>query len=469
MKKWLKILLKVILSIVVLLIRIIYFSVSSIDTTPYFETTYYKNTIEKFDQQIKNKKTSKGILEAGFSKISITPDIVTGKEEPKKGRFNKIKLAGFGDGKYATGVHDSLYAKAIAIQVDKQIIVLVSADILITPKALVDNTMQKLNQKKINISREQIRFGATHTHSSIGNSLDSYIGKAFGGVYQEGLVDWLGNQYAQVITDAISDIKPAEFSSGYIHVPNVIRNRMIGETGRLNDKLTILSVKHEAGKQAVIGVFAAHATIIGDWNDQFSADYPGEFQRSLEKKGIDMAMFFAGTVGSHTNKGKGDRFDKVKFVGGTLADSAKVVLDRLTYKKNVTLTSITTEIEKPKLQFLYITKNLRLAPWVGNKFMGPIDGILLQGFKLNDLIWTAMPYELSGEYAIDLKNAMEIKGYNSIFTSFNGQYLGYIVPMRYYYYDAYESRLMGWYGPSMGDYLMELNYKMANNLIQTRL
>ena len=80
-----------------------------------------------------------------------------------------------------------------------------------------------------------------------------------------------------------------------------------------------------------------------------------------------------------------------------------------------------------------------------------------------------MPYELSGEYGIDLKNALELKGYNSAFTSFNGQYLGYIVPEKYYYYDTYEARLMGWYGPSMGDYLMELNYKLADALTGVRL
>jgi len=469
MKKWIKILIKVLLSIVLILLIAAYFSISRIDTTPYFETSYYKNTIEKFDKQISDKKTSNGSLLAGFAKVNITPEIVTGNEDPKEGKFNKIKLAGFGSGKYATGVHDSIYAKAIAMQVDQQTVILISADLLMTPKALVDNVIKRLKENNIDISREQIYFGATHTHCSIGNCVQGYIGEAFEGPYQEQVIEWLGAKYAQVITSAISDEKSAEFSSGYIHVPNVIRNRIIGETGRLNDKLTIVSIKQDQGKQAAIGVFAAHATIIGSWNDQFSAEYPGEFQRSLENKGIDMAMFFAGTVGSHTNKGEGEKFDKVKFVGQTLADSAKVVIDRLEYTKTVTLTSIATEIERPKLQFLHISDNLRLAPWLGNKLMTDITGILLQGFRINDLIWTAMPYELSGEYAIDLKNALEIKGYNSVFTSFNGQYLGYIVPARYYYYDTYEARLMGWYGPSMGDYLMELNYKMANNLIGSKL
>lgn len=248
-----------------------------------------------------------------------------------------------------------------------------------------------------------------------------------------------------------------------------MKNRIIGETGRLNDKLSIISLKQNDGRQAAVGVFAAHATTISTWNDQFSGDYPGYFQRSLESKGIDMVMFFAGTCGSHTNKGEGNKFDKSKYIGNTLADSAKVVIDRLEYAKEASFSSVVTEIDIPKLQMIYVSDNLRLSPWVGHKLIPKKSSVLLQGFQLNDLIWTAMPYELSGEYAIDLKNALELKGYNSVFTSFNGQYLGYIVPAKYYYYDTYEARLMGWYGPSMGDYLMELNYKMANNLIQSRL
>jgi hypothetical protein len=133
------------------------------------------------------------------------------------------------------------------------------------------------------------------------------------------------------------------------------------------------------------------------------------------------------------------------------------------------LSSLTTNIEIPELQIIYLADRFRLSPWLGEKLLPKKKSILLQGFQLNDLIWTAMPYELSGEYAIDLKNALENQGYDSIFTSFNGEYLGYIVPAKYYYYDTYEARLMGWYGPSMGDYLMELNYKLSNTLTNSKL
>jgi hypothetical protein len=230
-----------------------------------------------------------------------------------------------------------------------------------------------------------------------------------------------------------------------------------------------LSFIQENGKKATIGVFSAHATVIGTDNEQYTGDYPGYFQRHLEENGVDLALFFAGTVGSHSNKGIGEKFEKAKYIGETLADSARSALNKMEYLPIVELTAISSEIEIPKLQFLYISDRLRLSPYLGSKLMPKSNPIQVQGLKLNNLIWLALPYELSGEYGLDLKNALELQGYNSVLSSFNGQYLGYIVPQKYYYFDTYEARLMGWYGPSMGDYLMELNFKMANELTHTKL
>ncbi|MEN8248090.1 MAG: neutral/alkaline non-lysosomal ceramidase N-terminal domain-containing protein [Bacteroidota bacterium] len=468
MKKWLKILLITSGIIVTIIFAAGCFVISSIDKTPYFETTYYKNTTERLNNVLSNRITTEGNLQAGFAKINITPKIISGDQKPSKGEFNTIKLAGFGKGQNAVGVHDSLFAKAIALDVAGKKAILISADLLLMPPEVVDKVVEKL-KKRSDITRGQLFFGATHTHSSIGNCIPKFVGKQFGGEYQPGVVEWLSEKITKVILQSVSDLKIAQFAHGYIHAPNLVANRLIGETGRLNDKLTVISIKQDEGKHAAIGIFAAHPTIIGTWNNQFSGDYPGYFQRTLEDKGIDMAMFFGGTVGSHTNKGEGEKFEKADFVGKSLADSATVAFNKMEYSDSVVFSSITSEIEIPKLQAIYITDNWRLSPWLGKKLMPKVKSTYLQALQLNNLIWLTQPAELSGEYAIDLKNALELKGYNAAITSFNGQYLGYIIPAKYYYYDTYEARLMGWYGPGMGDYLMELNYTIADSLTRNKL
>ncbi|MFK5974335.1 MAG: neutral/alkaline non-lysosomal ceramidase N-terminal domain-containing protein [Flavobacteriaceae bacterium] len=464
-KKWQRRLLRVLGVLALLLVALFYFATDTIETTPYFETSYYTNTIKNMDAAAKEMVETKGELLAGFAKISITPKF-DDTPDASKGEFNTIKMAGFGDGKIAVGVHDSIFAKAIAIEVDGQEVVFLSADMVSIPEAVALKVEENL---KSEISRKQIFFGATHTHSSIGNCMPGFVGKAFGGEYQPEVVQWLSTTFTNLILDARKNKQKAKFSSGAIKVPNVIRNRIIGATGRLNDKLNLLSFQQNNGKKAVIGIFGAHATTIGTWNDEFSGDYPGYFQRSLEAKGIDMALFFAGTVGSHSNKGEGEKFEKAKYIGKTLADSAKVLLQRMKYDSLMTMAVLTSELEIPQLQAFYISDQRRFSSFVGNKLMPKMKSIYLQGLKLNNLVWIAMPYELSGEYGIDLKNALELEGYNSALSSFNGGYLGYIVPQKYYYYDTYEARLMGWYGPTMGDYLMELNFKLANTLTNKRL
>tara|TARA_R110002051_G_scaffold239474_1_gene300094 strand:- start:759 stop:2159 length:1401 start_codon:yes stop_codon:yes gene_type:complete len=466
MGKWLRVLLKFFGVLIVLLVILFFFATSTIDTTPYFETAYYRNTIENLEEAVKNKSEAKGELLAGFARTNITPKIINDNPDPAKGEFNNIKMAGYGSGKIATSVHDSIFAKAIAIEVDSETVVLINADLVAIPEDVVNKVTDNLKGK---ISRKQLYFGATHTHSSIGNCMPGYVGKSFGGEYQPEVVEWLGQKFSALILQALADKQPAQFSSGYVKVPNLVRNRIIGESGRLNDKLDLLSFIQENGKKATIGAFSAHATVIGTDNEQYTGDYPGYFQRHLEENGVDLALFFAGTVGSHSNKGIGEKFEKAKYIGETLADSARSALNKMEYLPIVELTAISSEIEIPKLQFLYISDRLRLSPYLGSKLMPKSNPIQVQGLKLNNLIWLALPYELSGEYGLDLKNALELQGYNSVLSSFNGQYLGYIVPQKYYYFDTYEARLMGWYGPSMGDYLMELNFKMANELTHTKL
>ncbi len=465
-RRWQRRMLRVLGTLAVVLGLLFYFSTQTIETDPYFEAPYYKNTVAKMDVAFEKKIEANGELLAGFASINITPQFVEVSPDASNGEFNAIKMAGFGDGQIAVGAHDSLFAKAIAVDVDGNELIFLSADMVVIPELVVLKVEANL---KGEISRKQIVFGATHTHASIGNCIPGFVGKSFGGDFEPKVVEWLGEKFTKLILDARKDKKHAKFSSGYIRAPNLIRNRIIGETGRLNDKLNLVTFAQQNGKKAVIGIFGAHATTIGPWNDTFSGDYPGYFQRSLETKGIDLAMFFAGTVGSHSNKGEGENFEKSRYIGETLADSAEVVINKMHYDSVMTMTAITTEIEIPKLQAFYVSDRLRLATWAGGQLMAEMKSIYLQGVQLNDLVWIAMPYELSGEYGIDLKNALEVGGYNSALTSFNGQYLGYIVPQKYYYYDNYEPRLMGWYGPSMGDYLMELNFRLANELTDSRL
>ena len=84
------------------------------------------------------------------------------------------------------------------------------------------------------------------------------------------------------------------------------------------------------------------------------------------------------------------------------------------------------------------------------------ENVYLQAARIDDMIWITTPSDFSGEYALQIKNALTIKGFKANITSFNGNYVGYIIPGRYYYLNEYESKLMGWFGPNMGEYTVDL-------------
>ena len=78
----------------------------------------------------------RGDLAAGFGRARLTPAIHATQDEPAKGEFRSLPLAGYGSrhGKPASGVHDDLYVKAVALRVRDRIGVMVGADALIIPR-----------------------------------------------------------------------------------------------------------------------------------------------------------------------------------------------------------------------------------------------------------------------------------------------------------------------------------------------
>jgi len=146
-----------ILGILILLLIVIYFSITtSIDSTPFFKTSYYKTTEARLDS-LKNKLTvSNDSVKAGFSKVSITPSVGNLEDNVEAGKFKEAPLAGFGarNGKSATGVHDSVFIKAAAIKVGTQLVVIVGADILILPPNIIDEATIVL--EKQGVHRNQV-------------------------------------------------------------------------------------------------------------------------------------------------------------------------------------------------------------------------------------------------------------------------------------------------------------------------
>jgi neutral ceramidase len=274
----------------------------------------------------------------------------------------------------------------------------------------------------------------------------------FSGVYNPEVVLWLAQQVSKAIIDAVNDLQPGKMGIGNFHARDFVRNRLVGEDGSVNDDFLMIIASQNDGRKAILGSFDAHATTLGDWNMETSADYPGYWQRKLEKQGFGMAVFFAGSVGSHSYQSKGERFEKSRYIGEALADSVLKYSSEIDLKDTITLNSLTLKIDYPEFQ-IRISDGLRLNPTFAGLLFPEVGHVYLQSFRLDDLIWTTTPSDFSGETALIYKNAMHQKGYRAMVTSFNGAYTGYIIPCKYYHLNEYESRLMNWFGPGYNPYI----------------
>ena len=98
----------------------------------------------------------------------------------------------------------------------------------------------------------------------------------------------------------------------------------------------------------------------------------------------------------------------------------------------------------------------------------PLPGnVYLQALRIGNMVWITAPSDFSGEYALQIKHTLAAQGFNANISSFNGSYVGYIIPGRYFYLDEYESKLMGWFGPNMGEYTMDLIRQISEIVTKT--
>lgn len=445
---------------------LLFFLVSCrVDHTPYFKSTYYQKTENRLDSLTKKRTISTDFVEAGFSKVSITPSVGHSQDSMEVGQFKEAPLAGFGarKGKSATGTHDSIFVKAAAIKVGPQLVVIVGADILIMPPNIIDEVTLLLEKKGIH--RNQVFYSASHTHSSIGAWGPGFIGEQFAGKSNPKINQWLVRQIAQAVTLAISDLKPARIGNGFFNAASYTRNRLVGEQGTKNNDFNFISIQQKGGRKAVIGSFGAHATTIGADNMQFSADYPGYWQRKMEQGSVDLAIFCGGSVGSQSPTGEGKGFDKPQKIGEALADSLGIHLAKVKLTDKIDLSAMSLKLDLPDYH-IRLTTNMHFSTWLSKKLMPLPENVYLQVIKIGNLIWFTTPCDFSGEFARQLKDALAAKGFQANATSFNGSYVGYIIPGKYFYLDAFEPKTMGWFGPNMGEYTFDLLRHLSEIMIQ---
>jgi hypothetical protein len=386
----------------------------------------------------------------GVTRVDITPPVGT-------------PLAGYGSrkGRGSTGIHDRLYARAVALSDGDQTVILLANDLLAITDDIRTAVYQKIN-REISLKPDSIMISASHTHSGPGALAKRFWESFATGPFEQSVFEEITQKMARAAVEAYQGMKPARLGSGSVQVPDLISNRMVVDGPRDPD-LSFLVIKTvDPGVTAYVANYSAHPTVLKDNNDLISGDFPGALERHLEETPGVIALYTAGSVADMTaNPPEGtDDFEKADKMGRALANKILEALPSVVYRDHARIGSVLATVQLPSTQ-VKLGRH-RLASSLGNLFFD--RQTVIQAIRVGDSLLLGVPCDLSSEIGLEIKQQARSHGLNAIVVGFANDYIGYVIPEKYYYTNAYEAR-MSFNGPYMDRYLKEISLELIKKLI----
>ena len=422
--------------------------ITRVDWEPYQQKAYYQQTVANIDSVANvSHPLSHDTLRVGWGQGNITP--------PHGG-----KLISYGwRGHYKT-VHDSAYVKAFVFAQGQQTVALLTYSLWIMHPALAASLRKEILAQYPQVS--QTYFTASHTHSGFGGWGSGLAGHLLIGGNNPATVAHIQKESLAAIGQAFQNMRKSKLGYGQVDAHEWVLNRLDRKKGDVDPWLRVVKIEQDGGKQALLYTYSAHSTFLTKKNEALSDDYSGPVSAYLMQSdtlGVDMAAYASGAVGSHspvrniTTLGAMRQFSKR--IAVRLAQSIHQIETR--YVTDLRGMAIPIALRSPHIR---ITKNWRLRPWVFRWLFGA-NPAEISCLKIGHCLFMGMPCELSGEFYPELSLAAQAQGLNLMITTFNGAYLGYVTPDKYYNTRNHaETRMMNWYGPYNGDYFTEISKKI---------
>jgi len=270
------------------------------------------------DSKIKDTATENNYLWVGASSTSINPEI---------GMF----IAGDKPNRRFTGIHDSIFTKAVVLRKEKEMLVLVTIDCI----GLLYPDVQKIREKTCEIindtllTPERIIVASNHIHSGpdvVGIWGPSQLESGVDSVYMKRMIEATANE----VKKAFDLIKPAKvFSASGEFGEEWVSN--ICEPEEIDRELGTIQFTDTNGENiATLTNFACHPTFYDAVQDEVSADYVGAFYSDLSKSISGEHLFFQGAIGGWVQPLKEDQSFEV---GQKRGDELSAEVQRLLKEK----------------------------------------------------------------------------------------------------------------------------------------
>ena len=366
-------------------------------------------------------------LLVGMSRADVTPPAGT-------------PMAAFPDShkpmrpRVAEGVHDPIWARALALSDGETTLVVCSADVVAFQWPDVDN-MRAAFAEKTGLPGENLIVCGTHNHNG---PECSYL---FGGRPDDPYMGELRCGVVAAAAEAVDQMAPARVSAGSVDADLAFNRRQVLPDGQfrqrggnpdrerigpVDPKVSVLRFDGEDGDPlAGLFHFAAHPVILTNPNRLFTAEYPGAAVRHFESEtGVAKALFLQGACGdTHPYQAITNDYANVEEMGRDLACAAASAWRQAAREPDLSLgvqrwTGTAphrySSAHEVRLEATAVRVGPRLSMvfWQGEPFVelslsvqwrSPFARTLVTGYSLGWIgyVPTRQAYELGG-YGVDL-------------------------------------------------------------------
>lgn len=349
-------------------------------------------------------------FKAGVAKRTITPEM-------------NVYLAGLGNNRLNTGIHDDIYAKCLLLDDGETEVGIVSLDIIGLPM------YHTLKIRKFlagtGIGAENIILTCTHQHSgpdTIGlwgpSESESGVNPRY--------IEYLYGQIVASIKEARRKMKPAVLKLASIQVPQGVSENT-REPELIDRELSLFKVDSPSGETiATLINFTAHPETLWSDNLLITADYPNYVYREVERRLGGIALFVNGALGGMvTVDSKSNTFEEAARIGTTIAAKAIKAAQRAETQERVKIVlkrgQIEIPLENPNFMALIEAHILPKEMLTDGKVRTEVNLI-----EIGEAQIATFPGEAFPKLGLRIKEKMKAK-YKFIFGLANDE-LGYILP-----------------------------------------
>ena len=414
----------------------------------YTDSAYFRDTLARL--AVSPGKRSAGPLRAGVAVVPLDPPAPV----PTAGYIGQILRP-------YEGINAPCFARALTIVGEGSSVTILAADLL-----MVDDRLARAVITRAGLRRDDVYFTATHTHSGPGGWGLHPLERLVAGTYRPELFDYLVDRLAEVVASSRGRTRPVEVAFVRSRVAGLQRNRII-PGGATNDELSawVFRSTAEPGPPrvlATLATFGAHATVANPTPPRLGGDYPGAFAAALPGlTDAGVVLFAAGTVGdaSPARIAAPNHQKAAEAYAQVLAAALARVMRSARFTREVPLGNLLLEVDLPAVEVPCFSTSWRLSP-LCTWWIGPRRSVI-HAVRLGPACLVGLP----GDYAGHLAEELDGAALPTVATSFAGDYKGYLVAEQTSRnLSCYETRVMNFFGATMGEYLTDLARRCVDRL-----